>query len=60
MWCSTIKIETGRYEGLLVENIICFNNVCHINNCIEDEKHVILDCPVYQDLRQYLFNQAFL
>jgi hypothetical protein len=28
------------------------------NNCIEDEKHVILDCPVYEELRHYLFNHA--
>ena len=56
---APLRIETGRYEGLLVETIICFSNVCHINNCIEDEKHVILDCPVYEDLRQYLLNQAF-
>jgi hypothetical protein len=30
----------------------------YINNCIEDETHVILNCPVYEDLRQYLFNHT--
>jgi hypothetical protein len=35
---------------------ICNIHACHINNCIEDEKHVLLDCPVYEYLRQYLFN----
>jgi hypothetical protein len=38
--------------------ILCFNNICHIDNCIEDEKHVLLYCPVYEDLRQYLINRA--
>lgn len=28
--------------------------------CIEDEKHIILKCPVYEDLRHYLFNHACL
>jgi ribonuclease I len=35
-----LKIKTGRYESLLIENRICFNNNFQINNCIEDEKHV--------------------
>ena len=35
-----LKIRTGRYECLLIENGICFNNNFQINNCIEDEKHV--------------------
>ena len=55
------KIKTGRYEGmfkLLTESRLCFNNICHIDNCIEDEKHVLLYCPVYEDLRQYLINRA--
>ena len=54
------KIETGRYEGILTENRLCFNNICHIDNCIEDEKHVLLYCPVNEDLRQYLFNHVCL
>jgi hypothetical protein len=57
---APLKIETGRYECILTENIICFNNVYHMNNCIEDKKHVLLYCPVYKDLRQYLFNHACL
>jgi hypothetical protein len=31
------KIETGRYEDILTENRLCFINICHKNNCIEDE-----------------------
>jgi hypothetical protein len=37
---APLKIETE----LLFENKICFNNPCRINNCIEDEKHDLLDC----------------
>ena len=61
MWgVAPLKIETGRYEGILTENRLIFNNISHINNCIEDEKHVLLYCPVYEDLPQYLFNHAFI
>ena len=50
----------GRYECFLIENRICFNNNFQINNCIEDEKHVLLYCPVHEDLRQYLFNNFLI
>ena len=54
--CGTapIKVETGRYENLSSENRTCFN----CNTCVEDEKHVILDCPLYADLRNVLFGHA--
>jgi hypothetical protein len=42
---APLKIETERYDSLLFEIKICFNNPCRINNCIEDEKHDLLDCP---------------
>jgi hypothetical protein len=29
--------------------------ICH--DQIEDEKHVLLDCPLYADLRESLFNE---
>ena len=57
---APLKIETGRYEGILPENRLCFNNAFHMNNCIEGEKHVLLYCPVYEDLRQYLFNHFLI
>ena len=34
---APLKIETGRYEGILTVNRLIFNNISHINNCIEDE-----------------------
>ena len=47
---APLKNETGRYERLNVNERLCFN--C---NSIEDEKHVLLSCPLYEDLRQSLF-----
>ncbi len=40
-------VETGRYTRLPLEERVCFN----CNGIIEDEKHFLLDCPVYNDLR---------
>ena len=51
---APIRIETGRYEGLDLSCRTC--PVC--KNGIEDEKHVILKCPQYDDIRQQLFNRA--
>ena len=47
---APLKIETGRYEILYLDKRLCFN--C---DDIEDEKHVLLTCPLYEDLRQSLF-----
>ena len=55
---APLKIETGRYEGVSIENRTCFNNICNVNNCIENEKHVLLEFAVYADLRCYLFEHA--
>ena len=55
---APLKIETGRYEGIIVENRTCFNPGCSLVNCIEDEKHVLLKCPVYADLRCNIFSRA--
>jgi hypothetical protein len=57
---APFKIETGRYEGVSVENRTCFNNICNVNNCIENENHALLECPVYADLCCYLFEHACL
>ena len=46
---ATIRIETGRYERLNVTDRIC--NICdNDDNEIEDEKHVIMKCTLYDDL----------
>jgi hypothetical protein len=55
---APLKIETGRYEGVSIENRTCFNNICNVNNGIENENHVLLECPEHADLRCYLFEHA--
>lgn len=45
---APIRLETGRYVGLPVENRTCFNCVGNV----ETEEHVLLDCPLYDDLRR--------
>jgi hypothetical protein len=49
---APLRIETGRYENKNVNERVCF--VCHEQ--IEDEKHVLLDCSLYADLPESLFN----
>ena len=51
--CGTapIKIETGRYEGLPVEQRMC--PLCH--SAVEDELHVLIECPMYNELRGQWF-----
>jgi hypothetical protein len=54
---APIRIETGRYERLNVTDRIC--NICdNHDNEIEDEKHVIMKCTLYNDLRETLFSDA--
>ena len=50
---APIRIETGRYEGLSIEE-----RICPFCSDIEDEKHVLLDCKVYNDLRTSLLDKA--
>ena len=51
---APLRIETGRYENKNVNERVCF--ICH--DQIEDEKHVLLYCPLYADLRERLFNEV--
>ena len=51
---APLRIETGSYENKNVNERVCF--ICH--DQIEDEKHVLLDCPLYADLRESLFNEV--
>lgn len=47
---APLRIETGRYENIDVMNRKCFN----CPDTIEDEKHVLLYCPLYNDIRKEL------
>ena len=51
---APLRLETGRYEGLEVDQRIC--PICH--SSVEDEKHVLLQCSLYVDFRNALFKQA--
>jgi hypothetical protein len=51
---APIRLETGRYENVRLEERCCFN----CSNLIEDETHVILHCPVYSDFRNNLFTEV--
>jgi hypothetical protein len=48
---APIRLETGRYELLPVSERTCFN-CCGL---VEDELHVLIHCPMYEDLRYHLF-----
>ena len=48
---APLKIETGRYERKDVHERVCFN----CSSTLEDERHVLLNCPLYEDLRQTMF-----
>ena len=47
---APIRVETGRYERLALEDRHCFN----CTNQVEDEEHVLLHCPIYQEGKLYL------
>ena len=49
---ALIRIETGRKWRLALEDRHCF--IC--TNQVEDEEHVPLHCPMYQEIRQTLYN----
>ena len=51
MGVAPLRIETGRYERLEEEQRVCFN----CDDKIESEEHVLLDCPLYQQIRESWF-----
>ena len=44
----SLNIETGRYKNIIRSERKCTN--CSKGD-IEDEKHVIVDCPLYENIR---------
>ena len=50
---APLRIETGRYEGLRLDERHCF--LC--TNVVESEEHALLHCPrgLYSDIRGKLF-----
>ena len=51
---APLRIETGRYENIKLVDRVC--SIC--KDCIEDEAHVLLKCPLYDDFRNELFLNA--
>ena len=51
---APLRIETGRYERLPVDQRLC--PFC--KDLIENEIHVILKCPMYADIRSEMFQIA--
>jgi hypothetical protein len=51
---APLRIETGRYENKNVHERVYF--IFHDQR--EAENHVLLDCPLYADLRESLFNEV--
>ena len=51
---ASLRIETGWFENLRIEERIC----CFCSDFIEDETHVLVNCPFYDDFRENLFNVA--
>ena len=55
-WCGVapLRLETGRYEGLPVEDRKC--PFCPVH--VESEMHVLLKCEQYTYIRENLFQTA--
>ena len=51
---APLRLETGRYENLAVNQRTCFN----CREFVESEKHVSLHCPLYEDLQDEMFCEA--
>ena len=51
---APLKIETGRYERIPHDQRFCFSCA----NKVEDEIHVLTECPLYDDLRHVLYQKA--
>ena len=43
VWVAPLRIETGRYEMMPYDMRSCFTKV-------ESEEHVLLECPLYNDI----------
>jgi hypothetical protein len=50
-----LEIETGRYSNTPLENRVC--KLCTMQ-VLEDECHFLLDCPLYADYRDTIYQKA--
>ena len=52
---APLRLETGRYENLEVTQRTYF--ICH--ETVKSERHVLLKCPLCEDLHLEIYCQAF-
>ena len=52
----TLEIELGRHKGTLFSQRICEYCELRGSTCIEDEFHLVLNCPMYGEIRQRYFS----
>jgi hypothetical protein len=52
-----LRVETGRYVGEPVETRLC--KFCNLNT-VEDEKHFLLSCELYDVIRQNVYSDIIL
>ena len=50
-----LRLETGRYGNLAVNQRTCFNCL----DLVESEHHVLLNCPLYEDVQLEMYSHAF-
>ena len=50
-----IRVETGRFKNLELKDRLC--EVCTTQQ-IEDEMHLLCQCPLYDELRTTMFQKA--
>ena len=49
-----LAVEVGRYTGIPEEQRLCV--LCDLG-VVEDEIHFVFHCPLYNDVRKYLFEK---
>ena len=52
-----LEVETSLFKGHKLEERIC--KLCTTDS-VEDEFHFLFDCPLYNDIRNDLFNEVRL
>lgn len=50
--CHKLSIEVGRYRGVVRQDRLCVFCLANGTEVIEDEIHLLMHCPLYNDLRQ--------
>ena len=54
---NRLRIETGRWKNIPVEQRTC--EICLSCDQVEDEAHFLLDCGVYNVVRERMFDEIF-